>query len=68
MAKEKSFILAVKNGCPMGYIKSISYTNRTFKLTDEKYDAKGYVGIDKLMSDIDFLASIDTNGFGFMYN
>lgn len=69
MAKERANIIAMRNGSPAGYIKSISYTKKTFKLTQNKSEAKGYTTSDKIQYDIDFLTAIAySQGFVFVYN
>ena len=56
--KEKAHIIAVVNGQPAGYIKSISYKRQTYVLTNDKYKAKGYATADACQRDIDKLAAI----------
>jgi len=69
MGKEKSYIIASLWGVPQGYIKSVSYKNGTFKITKEKIDAKGYVSLDKLQGDIDFLTKHHNHmGYIFIYD
>ena len=48
MAKERAHIIAMLQGKPMGYVKSISYTKRTFILTKNKSEAKGYASADAI--------------------
>ena len=69
MAKEKAHILAMKNGVPVGYVKSISYANRNFKMTQNKADAKGYVSQSVIQRDIDELTKIGyAYGYVFIYD
>lgn len=69
MAKEKAHIIAMLNGKPVGYIKSISYTTQKFSITKEKINAKGYTNLDIIHREIDFLAKIGAmKGYVFIYN
>ena len=69
MAKEKAHIVAMKNGVPNGYVKSVSYTKGTFKLTQDKADAKGYTTQIAIQTEIDFLTRIGYSlGYVFIYN
>ena len=69
MAKEKSHIIACKNGVPVGYIKSVSYAGKKFTLTQNKMEAKGYVKLQVIEKEIDFLTSIGfVYGYTFMYD
>lgn len=69
MAKEKAHIIAMKNGVPVGYVKSISYANRSFKMTQNKADAKGYVTQSVIQRDIDELTKIGyAYGYVFIYD
>lgn len=69
MAKERAHIIAMLNGQPVGYIKSISYTKRTFAVTKNKMDAKGYASADAIHRDIDELTKIGfQNGYTFIYD
>ena len=69
MAKERAHIIAMLKGQPVGYIKSISYTKRTFALTKSKMDAKGYASADAIQRDIDELTKIGyQNGYTFIYD
>lgn len=54
--KERSYIVVMQNNVPIGYVKSVSYVNGTFKITKNKCDAKGYTKLDKLQGDIDTCA------------
>lgn len=69
MAKEKAHIIAMKNGVPVGYVKSISYANSNFKMTQNKADAKGYVSQSVIQRDIDELTKIGyAYGYVFIYD
>lgn len=52
----KMRIVAYKGGVPVGYVKSVSYKNGTFTLTQDKMFAKTYSKQEKIMSDIDTIA------------
>lgn len=69
MAKERAHIIAMLQGKPMGYVKSVSYTKRTFTLTKNKSEAKGYVSADAMHREIDELTKIGfQNGYTFIYD
>ena len=68
MAKERAHIIAMKNGVPVGYIKSVSYRNNKFQLTNNKLEAKGYASLDALHGEIDALTRMGyAQGFVFVY-
>lgn len=52
----KAIIVAYQNGVRVGYVKSVSYKNGNFKLTQDKAFAKGYSSNDRLMYDIDAIS------------
>lgn len=69
MDTKKTHIIAMLNGVPQGYIKSVSYKNGKFKLIQNKYNAKGYTKLDILQSDIDFLTKYNNHkGYIFIYD
>jgi hypothetical protein len=69
MAKERAHIIAMYQGIPKGYVKSVSYTAKKFVLTDNKMLAKGYVTHDAIQKEIDFLTSIGyAYGYVFIYD
>ena len=69
MNKEKAHIIAMKNGTPIGYIKSVSYTRQKFSMTQSKMEAKGYTKIDAIHDDIDFLTKLAAHlGYVFIYD
>lgn len=69
MAKEKSHIIAMQNGVAKGYIKSVSYANKKFTLTQNKMDAKGYATNASIQRDIDELTKIGfVYGYVFIYD
>ena len=69
MAREKAHIIVMKNGVPLGYVKSVSYTNQKFSMTQSKMEAKGYTNADKIQGEIDFLAKIASHlGYVFIYD
>ena len=61
MAREKAHIIAMKNGIPVGYIKSVSYARNTFSLTNLKEEAKGYASEDHIQGEIDKLTASVTS-------
>lgn len=65
--KNKMNIIVTKEGLTVGYIKSISETNETFKVVENKEDAKDYTNEDKIHSDIDVLTRISSE-YIFLYN
>lgn len=65
--KFKHNIVAVQNGTPLGYIKSVSYSNGTFELTQNKLDAKGYTSEEFINKELKSLSDIGTKlGFQFI--
>lgn len=69
MGKEKVRIIAMLNGVPQGYVKSVSYTKGTFKLTQSKANAKTFATLDGVQNEIDTLARISYgSGYVFMYD
>ena len=69
MAHEKARIAVSKGGQFCGFIKSVSYSNMKFTLTQNRSDAKGYVRADIINGEIDFLAKISGHlGYVFYYN
>ena len=69
MGKEKSHIIAMRNGVPCGYIKSVSYARKTFSLTSNKAEAKGYATAATIQGEIDFLTSVGfAHGYIFIYD
>lgn len=54
---DKLKIIAYKNRVPVGYVKSVSYKNGTFTLTQDKMFAKTYSNQDKAFYDIDTIAN-----------
>lgn len=68
---DKQRIIAMQNGAPVGYIKSVSYKNQKFTLTQDKMEAKTYVNTDRIHKEIDTLAIMPMtlqNGMTFMYD
>ena len=68
---DKQRIIAMQNGAPLGYVKSVSYKNQKFTLTQNKMEAKTYVNIDRIHKEIDDLAIMPMtlqNGITFMYD
>lgn len=65
--KEKVYIEVYKFGVFQGYIKSVSYKSRTYKISLTRETAKGYSTNDKVMYDIDFLTTPESiaNGITF---
>ena len=69
MARNKVHITAYQNGQFRGYIKSVSYAQGRFTLTQDIKDAKGYVTLDNVQGEIDFLTSVGyAYGYIFGYN
>lgn len=70
MAKNaKLHITVYQNGQFKGYIKSVSYSQGRFTLTQDIKDAKGYVTLNNVQGEIDFLTSISyAYGYIFGYN
>lgn len=69
MAREKAHIIAMKNGVPIGYIKSVSYARNTFSLTNLKEEAKGYASADHIQGEIDKLTAMAySRGYIFIYD
>lgn len=65
--KFKHNIVAVQNGTPLEYIKSVSYSNGTFELTQNKLDAKGYTSEEFINKELKSLSDIGTKlGFQFI--
>lgn len=64
---DKMFILVFDKRGQVGYIKSISYKNHTFKVTSTKYDAKAYSSIEKVHSELDFLSEFVIKGYNFQW-
>ena len=65
----KVMIVAVKNGVPQGYVKSVSYTKGSFKLSQDRLGAKRYTE-DQAQCEIDTLMrwSMEQNlGYVFIY-
>ena len=58
MYAQKSHIIAIIDGSPAGYIKSVSVAKNKFTLTNNKYQAKGYTTANACQYDIDKLAAI----------
>ena len=68
MAKEKTFIKVYKGAQLMGYIKSVSYKNRTFKTVPTPYDKpKSYTTYDAIMGDIDVMTTPKTVAEGITF-
>lgn len=61
MAKEKAHIIAMQNGVPVGYVKSVQISKNKYILTQNKAEAKGYTTADACQYDIDKLAAIAFN-------
>ena len=53
---DKIRIIVYRNRIPMGYVKSVSYKNGTFKVTQNKMEAKRYSSQARAQSDIDSIA------------
>ena len=53
MSKTKKPIIVYRNGAPIGYIKSVSYSRQKFFITQDINEAKGYTSVD-LFSDYMF--------------
>lgn len=51
---DKIRIVVMQNGAPVGYIKSMSYTNSKYSMTRDKAYAKTYSNPDSAMRDIDY--------------
>ena len=69
MAKERAHIIAMRNGVQVGYVKSVSYRNNKFQLTNDKSQAKGYASLDTIQGEIDTLTKIGySQGFIFIYD
>ena len=67
MKKEVYRIIAVRNGKPEGYVKSISYTKGTFQLTDTKSYARKFSTFDMVTAMIDDLTAMGfSQGYVFM--
>lgn len=70
-ALDKSRIIAMQGGKPIGYIKSVSYSKRTFVLTQNKMEAKTYSNVDRIHKEIDDLTVMPIalqNKIVFMYD
>lgn len=68
MAKEKVYIGVYKGASFVGYIKSVSYKNRTYKTVPTKLqNPKGYTTQDKLMGDIDTITTPETVAKGITF-
>lgn len=68
MAGRKYNIVAMRSGVAVGYIKAVSYSRSTFNLTTEKKEAKGYVSLDRVAQEIDWLAHVGyAYGYTFIY-
>ena len=57
-ARTKAIIGAMQNYELVGFVKSISYTKRTYKLTKFEYEAKGYASSSAIQKDLDMLNRI----------
>lgn len=69
MAKEKSYIIDMFNGVPIGYVKSISYTKGKYTTTNDKSQARGYTTEYTIQKDIDELAKMASHlGHVFIYD
>lgn len=67
--KVKHVIIVYKNGACVGYLKSMSSKDGSFKVTQDAGNAKGYYSIDTIQGDIDFLSSFNfEKGYAFAYN
>lgn len=62
----KYYIQIFKNGSLVGYIKGVSYTNCSYRKTEDKTLARGFSEVE-LFDIIDFLVKVDTNGYSFAY-
>lgn len=61
-------IIVTHMGIPVGYVKSVSRTKNTFKMTPNKLEAKRYSTEDRVHSDIDFLTMAGyPQGYVFFY-
>lgn len=61
-------IIAVKNGVRVGYVKSISYKNSTFKLTNDYKQARKFKSEDAVQGEIDKLTAMGyEQGYIFIY-
>ena len=58
MKKERAHIIAMVDGKPAGYVKSVSMAKNRYTLTSNKYEAKGYATADACQYDIDKLTAI----------
>lgn len=66
--KKKFRVIAMLNGVPQGYIKSVSYTRGTFSLTRTKSQAKNYATDFAVQKEIDFLTGVAFQmGYVFIY-
>ena len=59
----RAFILARRKqtGEHLGFVKSVSYTKRTYVLTPFTEEAKGYDSDDAIQKDLSMLNLIDSN-------
>lgn len=70
MIKKKFYILALVNGEPQGYVKSVLLSKNKYTLTLSKAEAKSYSTPDACQNEIDRLAAIafnTNNNVIFMY-
>ena len=58
MSKTKKQIIVYKNGVPIGYIKSVSYSRQKFFITQNIAEAKGYTSEAHIQDEIDKLTKI----------
>lgn len=65
--KKVKYAIQVWNmGKVVGYLKSVSYTKRTFSMTNDVRLAKKYVTQDYVWGEIDTLTGINS-GYGYTY-
>lgn len=65
--RARAFILARKKqtGEHLGFVKSVSYTKRTYKLTPFTEEAKGYASDDAVQKDLNMLNWVDPDNVYF---
>lgn len=55
MKKHTLTVCDIVSGQPVGFVQSVSYTNQTFKITQDATLAKTYASYDKIYAEIDDL-------------
>lgn len=58
MSKVKRPIIVYRNGAPIGYIKSVSYSRQKFFITQNVNEAKGYTSVEHIQDEIDKLTAM----------